>query len=188
MIKFKSFEAAEIGRFLIRFACRRKPCDLRTAEGASIAVMTPVKIQDEAQNLSGVKMLCFVSFHSLNSTVYEKQPIWLTLRNMRQIIKFHPPTRGTDMTQHCASHRIEKSIYIYHNFCCSVSLHEGKVSKSFAFLQNFVSAGKKMGNTLLYIIILSISMYFVSLVRPQLPWPSRMLCCGVVADVSPTSD
>ena len=85
MIKFKSFEAAEIGGFLIRFACPRKPCDLRTAEGASIAAMTPVKIQDEAQNLSGVKMFCFVlvSFHSLNSTVYEKQPIWWTLRRDR---------------------------------------------------------------------------------------------------------
>lgn len=114
MIKFKSFEAAEIGRFLIRFACPRKPCKLRTAEGASIAVMTPVKIQDEAQNLSGVKMFCFVSFHSLNSTVDEKQKIWWNLRNMRQIVKFHPPRRGTtDRTQHCASHRIEKSIYIY---------------------------------------------------------------------------
>lgn len=130
MIKFKSFEAAEVVRFLIRFAPPRKPCKLRTAEGASIAVTTPVKIQDEAQNLSGVKMFCFVSFHSLNSTVYEKQPVWWTLRNMRQIAKFHLPRRGTDRTQHCASHRIEKSIYIYQNFCFSVSLFEGKVTAS----------------------------------------------------------
>lgn len=145
--------------------------------------MTPVKIQDEAQNLSGVKMFCFVSFHSLNSTVYEEQPIWWTLRNMRQIVKFHPPTRGTDMTQHCASHRIEKSIYIYiytyisQLLLFSVLVWRKSYTKSFAFLQIEALSilcfwWQKDGK---YIIILSISMYFLPLVRPQ--FSANFLSC-----------